>query len=116
MLTANTSETSVNIYQATRRYNPEDSHLHTRSPKNLKFCLNQVYVLLEGRRSDCRNVIYVPRWFRGDFERNYGGVWQYGVQRRASCIKFLRKALLAIERKHSLGRGVGVLFCRKGDC
>jgi hypothetical protein len=25
----NTSETSVNLYQATRRYNPEDSHLHT---------------------------------------------------------------------------------------
>jgi hypothetical protein len=27
MEAARTSETSVNFYQATRRYNPEDSHL-----------------------------------------------------------------------------------------
>jgi hypothetical protein len=26
---ASTSETSVNFYQTTQRYNPEDSHLHT---------------------------------------------------------------------------------------
>jgi hypothetical protein len=25
---ASTSETLVNLYQTTRRYNPEDSHLH----------------------------------------------------------------------------------------
>jgi hypothetical protein len=25
---AQTSETSVNLYQSTQRYNPEDSHLH----------------------------------------------------------------------------------------
>jgi hypothetical protein len=31
-----TSETSVNFYQTTRRYNPEDSHLHTRRRENLK--------------------------------------------------------------------------------
>jgi hypothetical protein len=30
METASTSETSVNVYQTTQRYNPEDSHLHTR--------------------------------------------------------------------------------------
>jgi hypothetical protein len=28
MEVASTSETSVNFYQNTRRYNPEDSHLH----------------------------------------------------------------------------------------
>jgi hypothetical protein len=31
-----TSETSVNSYQSTRHYNPEDGHLHTRSRENLK--------------------------------------------------------------------------------
>jgi hypothetical protein len=31
-----TSETSVNFYQTTRCYNPEDSHLHTRRRENLK--------------------------------------------------------------------------------
>jgi hypothetical protein len=31
-----TSETSVNFYQTTRRYNPEDSHLHTHRRENLK--------------------------------------------------------------------------------
>jgi hypothetical protein len=32
----NSSETSVNFYQTTRRNNPEDSHLHTRRRENLK--------------------------------------------------------------------------------
>jgi hypothetical protein len=31
-----TSETSVNSYQSTRRYNPEDSHLRTHRWENLK--------------------------------------------------------------------------------
>jgi hypothetical protein len=30
------SETSAYFYQTTRRYNPEDSHLHTRRRENLK--------------------------------------------------------------------------------
>jgi hypothetical protein len=32
-----TSETSVNFYQTTRRYNPEDSHLLTFIKPNLAF-------------------------------------------------------------------------------
>jgi hypothetical protein len=36
METAKTSETSVNFYQATRHYNPEDSHLRTHRRENLK--------------------------------------------------------------------------------
>jgi hypothetical protein len=32
----NTSETSVNVYQTTRRNSPENSHLHTRRRENLK--------------------------------------------------------------------------------
>jgi hypothetical protein len=36
MEAARTSETSVNFYQTTRRYNPEDSHLRTHRRKNLK--------------------------------------------------------------------------------
>jgi hypothetical protein len=35
MEAAGTSETSVNFYQTTRRYNPEDSHLHTNRRENL---------------------------------------------------------------------------------
>jgi hypothetical protein len=31
-----TSETLVNFYQTTRRYNPEDSHLRTHRRENLK--------------------------------------------------------------------------------
>jgi hypothetical protein len=31
-----TSETLVNFYQTTRRYNQEDSHIHTRRRENLK--------------------------------------------------------------------------------
>jgi hypothetical protein len=36
----NTSETSVNLYQTTCRYNPEDSHLRSRGRENLKFHLD----------------------------------------------------------------------------
>jgi hypothetical protein len=36
MEAARTSETLVNFFQTTRRYNPEDSHLHTRRRENLK--------------------------------------------------------------------------------
>jgi hypothetical protein len=36
MEAAKTSETSLNVYQTTRRYNPEHSHLHIRSRENLK--------------------------------------------------------------------------------
>jgi hypothetical protein len=36
MDTVQTYETLVNSYQSTRRYNPEDSHLHSRRRENLK--------------------------------------------------------------------------------
>jgi hypothetical protein len=36
MEAASTSETLVNFYQTTRRYNSEDSHLLTHSRENLK--------------------------------------------------------------------------------
>jgi hypothetical protein len=36
MEAARTSETLVNFYQTTRRYNPEESHLRTDGRKNLK--------------------------------------------------------------------------------
>jgi hypothetical protein len=42
MEAASTSEMTVNFYQTTRRYNPEDSHLNTRRRENLKF--NLIYL------------------------------------------------------------------------
>jgi hypothetical protein len=45
MEAARTSETLVNFYQTTRRYNPEDSHLHTNRRENLKSYLNIRYHL-----------------------------------------------------------------------
>jgi hypothetical protein len=45
MEAANTSETSINVYQTTRRNNPEDSHLHARRRGNLKFHLRDVLFL-----------------------------------------------------------------------
>jgi hypothetical protein len=35
MEAASTSETSVNVYQTTRRKSPEDTYLHTRRRENL---------------------------------------------------------------------------------
>jgi hypothetical protein len=43
MEAASTSETPVNFYQNKRRYNPEDSHLHTRRRKNLISHLSKMY-------------------------------------------------------------------------
>jgi hypothetical protein len=36
MEAAGTSGTLVNVYQTTRRYNPEDSLIHNHRPENLK--------------------------------------------------------------------------------
>jgi hypothetical protein len=36
MEAVSTSKTSVNLYQTTRRNNPEDSHLYIRRRENLK--------------------------------------------------------------------------------
>jgi hypothetical protein len=43
MEAARTSETLVNFYQTTRRYNPQDSHLRTHRRENLKSYLFQPY-------------------------------------------------------------------------
>jgi hypothetical protein len=47
MEVASTSETSINFYQTTRRYNPEDSHLHTPCCENLipQFDEHKLYLL-----------------------------------------------------------------------
>jgi hypothetical protein len=48
MEAARTSETLVKLYQTTRCYNPEDSHLHTHRRENLKSY--EVYVITELHR------------------------------------------------------------------
>jgi hypothetical protein len=47
MEAARTSETLENFYQTTRRYNPEDSHLHTHRCENLKHYLTLKWILKE---------------------------------------------------------------------
>jgi hypothetical protein len=42
MQTVQTSETFVNLHESTRRYNPEDSHLHTYCRENLKSYLPHI--------------------------------------------------------------------------
>jgi hypothetical protein len=61
-----TSETSVNFYQTTLRYNPEDSHLHTRRRENLKsynvyFVLYQVFHILAQVVSDFQ-IFFSSSW------------------------------------------------------
>jgi serine acetyltransferase len=62
METARTSETLVNFYQTTWRYNPEDSHLHTQRRENLKYYLKQIYSAVTGceiRRKAVLSTIFV---------------------------------------------------------
>jgi hypothetical protein len=49
-MTASTSDTSVNFYQTTQRYNPEDSHLHPRRRENLKSHFKETFGLLRPER------------------------------------------------------------------
>jgi hypothetical protein len=61
MKAVSSSETSINIYQTTRCYIQEDSYLHTRRRKILKF--HPVFVLLARYLTVCpetciTNVIY----------------------------------------------------------
>jgi hypothetical protein len=63
MEAARTSETLVNIYQTTRRYNPEDSHLRTHLRDNLKsytvmsMIKNKLEILKQSTDTLCRTII-----------------------------------------------------------
>jgi t-SNARE complex subunit (syntaxin) len=46
MEAARTSETLVNFYQTTRRYNPEHSHLRTHRRENLKSYLVAIIIII----------------------------------------------------------------------
>jgi hypothetical protein len=48
MEAARTSETLVNFYQTTRRYNPEDSHLRTHRREDLKSYLPDAFPTQNG--------------------------------------------------------------------
>jgi hypothetical protein len=51
MEAARTSETLLNFYQTTRRYNPEDRHIRTRRRENLKYYELRSFLEL---RTNCR--------------------------------------------------------------
>jgi hypothetical protein len=58
MEAARTSETLVNLYQTTRCYNPEDSHLHTHRRENLKsYRLSSLTLLITWGRVLFKEVI-----------------------------------------------------------
>jgi hypothetical protein len=50
MEAASTSETSVNFYQTTLRYNAEDSHLRTCLLENIKSYLPEVFYTAESNK------------------------------------------------------------------
>jgi hypothetical protein len=52
MEAARSSETLVNFYQTTRRYNPEDSHLRTHRRENLKPYSYELLVAMD----------VIPKW------------------------------------------------------
>jgi hypothetical protein len=60
MEAANTSETSVNFYQTTRRSNPDNSNLHIRRSENLKSHL----VTLLFPKNECAKLAFITRNFQ----------------------------------------------------
>jgi hypothetical protein len=68
MEAARTSETLVNFFQATRLYNPEDSHRHTHRHENLKSYLCCMYYMLFEESKLCyswQSIKYI----------NTSGIW-----------------------------------------
>jgi hypothetical protein len=59
MEAARTSETLVNVYQTTRRYNPEDSHLRTHRRENLKSYLVKLHYCI-WTHLHCLEIIQSP--------------------------------------------------------
>jgi hypothetical protein len=53
MEAARSSETLVNFYQTTRRYNPEDSHLRAHRRENLKSYFEKVDFIKEADFNVC---------------------------------------------------------------
>jgi hypothetical protein len=68
MEAARTSETLVKFYQTTRRYNPEDGHLHTRRRENLTYSSLRVFWPKCCMHFSSPHACYMPRpsnppWF-----------------------------------------------------
>jgi hypothetical protein len=60
MEAARTSETLVNFYQTTRRYNPEDSHLRAHRRENLKSYSVYEFSLIRDAQINACFSIYEP--------------------------------------------------------
>jgi hypothetical protein len=77
MEAASTSETSVNFYQTTWCYNPEDSHLHTHHCENLKFNLLSLGYYLTGPNPQqliCITAIFIIFYYLTIIIKN-GNMW-----------------------------------------
>jgi hypothetical protein len=57
MEAARTSETLVNFYQTTRRYNPEDSHLRTHRRENLKSYIWRILHVIKKMNVDSMAIL-----------------------------------------------------------
>jgi hypothetical protein len=82
METASTSETSVNLYQKTRRNNPEDSHLHIRCRENLKSHKNILTPNFLNMFSDPTPLINLPKYSRDIFYQEMYAVIQFTIYYR----------------------------------
>jgi hypothetical protein len=69
MEAVSTSETLVNFYQTTRRYNPEDSHLRTHRRENLKSYTSKI--------SNYDDVKRVNNTEVKKSDSCYGSTWKY---------------------------------------
>jgi hypothetical protein len=77
---ARTSETLVNFYQTTRRYNPEDSHLRTHRRENLKSYKEITSFMLYLVPDRCQYLSVLT------FLTSVGMATDYGVSLRARCV------------------------------
>jgi hypothetical protein len=63
-----TSETSVNFYQTTRRYNPEESHLHSCRHENLKSYTVRVLQIPVGQQKQIiKPLLSVSEMYSGNY-------------------------------------------------
>jgi hypothetical protein len=86
MEAARTSETLVNFYQTTWRYNPEDSHLRTHCRENVKSYL--IHFLFRSNGVFCKDAVWTSI-----SKRSMGGCWHCQFSswiRNCSCPRLLQ--------------------------
>jgi hypothetical protein len=113
---ASISETSVNLYQTTRRYNPEDSHLHTRLPWKRKIWV--VFLTedpVKPRRTPFVNCFQTNHMYTKIFCKRMSTATAPDIVAFSLSQKQFRVSTLPKKWQHNLGRDIYYWACTTAE-